>query len=228
MEKQFCETFNVNDDYREHYTSESQTGNPTFCNEFSKNHTFTKSKRSIIPDLDKYTFADDIKNRADLIYNLMHKQVRRKKVRDQLIFFCVYCAHLELMRDVNSTSLGSVFGLTQGEIQKCDSLFSFLQTGYKSPINNSSPCKYYPEYFNIIGLSDDLLEDINVLTRDIVVKDRTLSQENPETVAGGILKYFLVTRGIYVDDPDKIQNITKKSKQAIDSMYRRISIIDNS
>src|SRR5258708_17857264 len=83
-----------------------------------------KNGRSIIADLEKYQFNDDIKLRSNLIYNKMKHSARRANKRQFLLFFCVYNAYKELGINVNPAELGRMFGLTQGQVQKTDSIFS--------------------------------------------------------------------------------------------------------
>jgi hypothetical protein len=190
-------------------------------------HVITHSGHSILGDLKQYPFTDDIKNQADVIYNKMIYRVRRGKIRDQMLFYCVYCAHLELDRDVNPTQLGTFFNLTPGEVQRCDSIFSPLQTGYRPPSTNTSALRYLPDYCRNMHLSEDAIEEIINLARSILRKDPTLSQENPQTVAAGLLRYYIVTNGVECDDPQRITKVTGRSNVTIEGMYRRIATIDN-
>jgi len=191
-------------------------------------HVVIHSERSILSDLKNYPFSDDIKNRADCIYNTMRHRVHRGKVRNQMLFYVVYCAHLELDRDVNPIHLGTLFGLTQGETQRCDSIFSYLQTGYRMPRIRATPVGYLPNYCESLALSQEATEEIAKLATSILRKDPSLYQENPQTVAAGILRYYTVTNGIINDDPFKLPQITGRSNVTIETMYRRIATVDNS
>lgn len=207
---------------------DNTTNEHHFCSGYGDwGHVINRSERSILPDLKLHPFPDDIKNQADVIYNKMKYQVRRGKIRFQMLFFCIYCAHLELKRDVNPIQLGAQFGLTPGEVQKCDSLFSPLQTGYKPPSKTVSPLGYLPDYIRQMDLSEDQIDGIMRLSATILRKDPTLYQENPQTVAAGLLRYYTVTNGIMSDDPHKITRVTNRSTVTIDGMFRRISTIDN-
>jgi hypothetical protein len=207
---------------------DDNNGERRFFNGYGEwGHVVTHTDRSILPDLKQYPFADDIKNQADVIYNKMKYQVRRGKIRFQMLFFCIYCAHLELGVDINPIQLGSQFGLSQGEVQRCDSLFSPLQTGYRPPSTNTSPMGYLPNYCQDMNLSHDAIEEIMKLAANILNKDSTLYQENPQTVAAGLLRYYIVTNGITTDDPQKVARITGRSNVTIEGMFRRIATIDN-
>lgn len=117
-------------------------------------YVITKNEHSILGDLKQYPFTDDIKNQADTIFKKMRYRVRRGKIRDQLVFYCVYCAHLELQRDVNPIQLGKQFGIDPGKVQRCYSTFSYLQTGYRPPFIYTSPLSYLPDYCRNMDLSD--------------------------------------------------------------------------
>jgi hypothetical protein len=194
-----------------------------------KSHgTSFKGERTIIPDLKDYPFTDDIKGEADVIFNKMHYRVRRGKIRTQLVFYCVYCAYIELDINVNPVQLGRIFGLSPGDVQKCDSKFSPLQTGYRPRSTFTSPLKYLPDYCKQLELTEDAVLEITQLATDLLRKEAALFQENPQTVAAGILKYYTETYGISNDDPQKIAKVTGRSNVTIDGIYRRIATIDNS
>ena len=209
-----------------------EPGEEKFYNGYGESHVVSHTERSILSDLKPHPFTDDIKNMADVIFNKMRYQVRRGKIRDQLLFYCVYCSHCELRRDVNPIQLGKHFGLTQGEVQKCDSMFSPLQTGYRKPEMMITPLDYLPDYCSAINLSQEAIEDILRMATSIITKDPALLQENPQTVASGLLRYYTVSNGIVVEDPERLTNVmanvTGRSDATINALYKRISIIDNS
>lgn len=200
-----------------------------FCNSYGDwgSHVIVNNERSILLDLKPYAFTDDIKNQADIIYNKMYHRVRRGKIRFQMLFFCVYCAHLELGRDVNPLELGSKFGLTPGEIQRCDSLFSPLQTGYRPPPTNTTPLRYIPEYCEKLGLSSETTADVIRMAKTLLQKDPSLLQDHPVSIAAGTVKYYTVIHGINIEDPQLLSQITSRSFVTIDQIYKRIAIIDN-
>lgn len=202
------------------------TGGRKFFDEYA-GHVTTKINRTILNDLKTLPYPDDIKNEADVIYNKMKYQVRRGKIRNQMIFYCVYCSYRELNREVDPIQLGLDFGLNHGDVQRCESLFSPLQTGYKPPCKDTSPLQCLSNYCEEIGLAKDAVDDIKILAKHIMLKEPSLYQENPHTVAAGLLRYFVVMNGIIIDDPQKLKLITGRSTATIDNMYRLISSIDN-
>ena len=192
------------------------------------NYVITSSERSIRSEIEKYGFSDEIINQADAIYNLMKKSTHRGKIRQQLKFYCVYCAHIELGIIVNPIHLGEIFELQQGDVQKCDALFSPLQTGYKPRKPTfTSPLDYLPSYCQKLNLSVDAINDLSNLANSIINKDPSLLQESPHTVSAGIFCYYIVTNGVTAEDPQFISRITGRSAPTIDLMCKRIAKIDN-
>jgi len=207
----------VEDDSKEFFTGYGDWGH----------YVYVTTEHSIISDLKCYQLPDDIKNKADSIYSKMIPRTRRKKIRKQLVFFCTYCAYLELGININPMQLGKQFGLSQGEVQKCGSLFSKLQTGYTPPDVDSTPLNYVPGFCESLGLSEDAVEEISRIYKVVIFSDERLSQENPQTVASGLLKYYIVTNGITMKDTSVISSITNRSSVTIDAIYKRIAIADN-
>lgn len=190
-------------------------------------YVMTKNEHSILGDLKQYPFPDDIKNQADTIFKKMRYRVRRGKIRDLLVFYCTYCAHLELRRDVNPIQLGKQFGITPGKVQRCYSTFSRLQTGYEPPVVHTSPLSYLPGYCRNMDLSEDAIDEVLNMGQSILDKDQTLYQESPQTVAAGLLRYYLFTTGVIYDDQQKIAKVTDRSIVTIEGMFKRIAGIDN-
>lgn len=200
------------------------------------NYTYVNSDRTIIPELNSFEYFDEeIKNQADVIYNLMHKTTRRGKVRRQLLFYCVYCAYRELQRDINPISLGHQFNLTSGDVQRCDSLFSQIKTGYKPRVNScASPLSYIPGYYKkleelgVVQITDSLIESALFMGKSVINKDPSLLQQNPQTVAAGLFHYFNVTNGIEYPDSSTPSKITDRANITINNMFKIIATIDNS
>lgn len=202
-----------------------------FCSSGSSlnSHIYTNAKRSIVGDLKSYRLDDEIINMADVIYNKMFHRVRRGTIRKRLLYYCTYCAFLELKRiPPNPNELGEKFGLSPGEVQKCSSTFSPLQTGYTPPTINTSPLIYLNHYCQKAGLSEDTTLDVADMAEGILEKDPTLLQETPQTVAAGLIHYYMVTHGIMPEDPKLLSTITMRSHVTIDKIYKRVAFVDNS
>lgn len=193
-----------------------------------------QGKFSILKDLDTYPFMTMIKTKANEIYNKMHYQTRRGKIRVQLLYHCTYNAHLELYEEglldeiPVPDELGEVFNLTSEEVQKCDSLFSYIQTGYEPLSIELNPRSYYKKWCDTkeLRLSDDQLIDLLEFSDYITTLDKSLLQNHPRTVASGILKFHLEKSG-FVVDPQALGLVTKRSNVTIKGIYDQVSKIYN-
>jgi hypothetical protein len=204
------------------------------------NHVINKAERTIMPDLTNIPIPDNMKFKADAIFNKMTPQVRRAKVRVQLVFYCTYCAYLEARHEQQTSGkyygdeisvvpeqLGHLFGLTPAQVRKCQSVFSPAKTGYKPPASKISPLSLLPIYGANLNLSKDYIDMALETSKIVLAKEPNLLEENPQTVAMGLLYYSNVINGISLEDPLKLAEISTRSKVTIEAMYRRINEIDN-
>lgn len=196
----------------------------TSCNDFSYT---TKNNRSIISDLKEYDFPDDVKHRANFIFSKMTLTIRRANKRKFLLFFCVYSAYKELNIPINPVDLRKVFGLKHGEMQKTHTMFSPLQTGYKSVQRVISATDY------VIGFCDKLemeqySDELLAFSQLILERHKELLQSVPQTVASGILMYFMVMNGIEINDKKFLADTTNRSETTVLAMYKRISELETS
>jgi transcription initiation factor TFIIIB Brf1 subunit/transcription initiation factor TFIIB len=194
----------------------------TTCNDF--NYT-TKNNRSIISDLKNHDFPDVIKHRANFIYNKMKLTVRRANKRNFLLFFCVYSAYKELEININPTELGKKFLLTHGEMQKTHSMFSQLQTGYKPIQRAISATDYMSDFCSQLNL-EQYTDELLIFSQNLLSKHKELVQGVPQTVAAGILMYFMTIHGIELTDKEMLSTITSRSETTILSMYKNISELE--
>ena len=185
----------------------------------------TKNNRNIIVDLQPYDFSDDIKHRANFIYNKMKHSVRKANKRQYLLFFCVYSAYKEFNTNIDPNQLGLIFGLTQGQMQKTLSMFSPLQTGYKPVQRVMSAVDYIPDYCTKLNL-EEYTNDLITFASAILDNHNQLKQFVPQTVAAGILKYYLTINGIDLNNKKILADTTFRSDTTIDSMYKKISEMD--
>jgi transcription initiation factor TFIIIB Brf1 subunit/transcription initiation factor TFIIB len=208
-------------------------------------HVSKKKEKSISSCLMKFSLPENIIQNADRIYNEMRPQVRRAKTYNMLLYYCTYCAYLEYIHEQTSLSkgalfdsegyidgfdaieLGKKFNLTKGQIQKCDSLFSPLQTGYKPPSSCISLFVHIPNYCKCINLSKESIMDVIELTNELLKKEPKLGKENPRSTAAGIVYYFTVINGIEINNMEQFTKLVNYSFNTIENIYKEISIIDN-
>lgn len=221
-----------------------------FGSEYSSkdSHVSSKKGKSILPVLLTYSLPEHIVNGADVIYNKMKPQVRRAKTYHMLIYYCTYCSYFEYIYEqkilakegllfdpkgyldtFDPIQLGEKFGLKKGELQKCDSLFSPLQSGYKPPLSSFSLLDYIPNYGRCINLTNEAIVDIIEFAQSLLKKEPKLNKEQRRSTAAGIVYYFTTIYGIsidkYLDDFVKLSNY---SFTTIENISKRIALIDNS
>lgn len=188
----------------------------------------SKCSKTIINDLNKVDLSIEIKKRANEIYNKIGQTVKRAKNRKLLLFFCVYNAYKELEINVDPSDIGKLFGLTHGEMQKSTSMFSPLQTGYTSLVKTRGIDTYVIDYCQKLGFEDDQLQHVTIFTDNLLKNhEKELSGFVSQTAAIGIIKYYLTINGIELDDDSLLAKVGSRSTTTIETVYKKICIIDN-
>lgn len=219
-----------------------------FGSEYSSkdSHVSSKKGKSILPVLLTYSLPEHIVNGADVIYNKMKPQVRRANTYNMLVYYCTYCSYLEYINEQKNLAkegllfdpkgyidgfdpieLGKKFNLTKSQIQKCDSLFSPLQTGYKPPSSCISLLDYIPNYGKCINLSNESIVDVIDLTNELLKKEPKLYKDNARSTAAGILYYYTIINGISINNINDFVSLVNYSFTTIENIYKQIAIIDN-
>lgn len=205
---------------------EQHDSTSSFFNEWAQ--PTSKIQRSILPDLAKYSYSDEIKNKADWIYNRMNNKIYRKKRRSMVLFFCVFNACRELGINADKDEMAGVFGLTPYEATKCiNSIFTPGQTNYSPKKTVVLPTSFMESYATMLDFSDETRKDFMKTCVGIIMKDVGILGEHPQAVAAAMLHYYCETRGIIFSDPKKLVEITKRSMPVILRLSERIAMVDN-
>jgi len=192
-----------------------------------------KGEKSILHELDQYDLSTSVKFRAQRIYQKLGPQVHRGKKRLQLLFYCLYCAALELYsenpqswEDPNPSVFEKMLGLAHGDTRKAMAIFSEAQTGYRPKTSKSNPLGMIRGYCRENNISEELVVPIQELGKKILYKDQDLYDEYPQNVAAGLIKYGLSTMGKDIDN-ESFARAVNLSQATINTMYKRIARIDN-
>lgn len=185
-----------------------------------------KTNRSIMEDMERIQVTDDIKLRADHIYQQLRKSTHRGRRRLQLIFYCLYQAHRELGIAVIPHVLAENVGITPAEMSKAISMFSETQTGYSPPNTVTYPADLLPEMCRENGLSKEAEMDVIQMANYILEKESALLQRTPQIVAAGILYHYMEINGITVTF-DSFAHGAKLSQATLKQIVRIISGVDN-
>jgi transcription initiation factor TFIIIB Brf1 subunit/transcription initiation factor TFIIB len=152
--------------------------------------------RSLVTDLKTLDFPDEIKHQANGVFHKMNCPTKRSKKRKLLVFYCIYCAYLELQNPQVPTAIARKIPIEQSEIPKAMALFSEIQTGYRPPDIKITPTHYLKDYCSQLGFTDQTTEMVVNLTNLIMLKDLALKEESPQKLSAGILQCFMIMNGI--------------------------------
>jgi hypothetical protein len=197
----------------------------------SKNDNTT----SIVEEINKFPIKEDIKKEAHRIYKELGSPVHRGKKRAQLLFYCIYNGeleyrdkHPELEEDVDPRIIKDMVDIKNGMMRRAMSMFSETQTGYRPKSGKPNPLGLIKCYCEENHISSEMIPTIRAFGQEILDKDPSLLGEFPQTVAAGLIKYVMLTRGDG-KEPDN-EAFSKKiglSQATINTMYKRIAKLDN-
>lgn len=190
------------------------------------NHIITKiNDRSILPDLAKYNFTEDIKHEANNIFLRIGRPTKRGKERDKMLFFLVYTAYREKQKFVNPQSLGKEMGLAPGDVNKALTTFSEAQTGYRPRIKRATLLDAIPKLCEELE-HEEWIPELLEIGKDVLKKNRNLNEEFPQKVAAGIISYFMEFNGIKLP-PEQLKEKVNLSDVTIKEIHQRITRIHN-
>lgn len=209
----------------------------TICNNVFVSDNTETSVGSILKDMEALNFPAEIKKKADDIYKRIKKvecSTHRGKKRKKLIAFCIYNAY----KEINSSETGETYsfdpkyitkslGLKFSDLTKASSMFSEVQTGYKTVAIKSTPKEYIKIFGEKLGFFEDTINSILSLYDEILLKDKSLLEDYPNKVASGIILYFITINGLKYTKKDMAE-YTSLTEVTIGSMFNKISLIHNS
>lgn len=198
-----------------------------------------RKEKNILNDLVDKKFSsipNEVKEKANSIYMSMKGQTSRKgNNRILLIYYCVYCAYMELDIEFSPFNLSDLFNLNKQQTSKCSSMFSKVYTGYAPPKDKKIEVWYYfSDFCKKGGLTDEAAEEMKDLFFEILDKCTNnnlcetplLLESKPHSVSAALFKYYLTIHGIKID-VDKFNDITTLSCATIKPIYDIISEIHN-
>lgn len=185
------------------------------------------NERSILKDMENIAVPDEIKIKAEEIFNKLNATTKRGNRRKQLVFFCIYNAYNELGYPQDPKQIAILVGIKNSEMTKALSMCSEAQTGYKPPSVQITALDLLPQYCENLGLRDDTVPDVIEFAMKILAIDTELNETFPQKVAAGILLYYATINGIKIDKKEYAKMI-QLSEVTINSMYKQVARIDNS
>jgi hypothetical protein len=170
----------------------------------------------------------EVAQRANEIFFIMYRKIRRGTIRNQMLFYSTYCAYRELDYMVNPDSVGAMFKLSRKEVAECASRFSAAKTGYSPSFGKLSALNYLPGYCRSCGLTEDAFVEITEYYKQILEKDPKILEYTPNTLAAGLMMFYLSVSGLELDDKNKLSSVAGRSLATIKAMKDKIFEIHNS
>ncbi len=196
------------------------------CPIYTDHHAIPRSnEKTIRTDLDKLSIPGNIINLADSIYQNMDVGTKRGKRRKMLLFFCAFTAYNQENTPVDPIWLANICGLERSSISKALSMCSPVYTNYETPMVRFTPKDYIPVYFKKLSewltFPEGTLEDIYIMSDEIMAKDPVLNDEKPQTVAAAVLVFYMKMHG-YSIDKENYKTIFRRSDMTINKIKKRV------
>jgi len=183
-------------------------------------------EKSIREDLRNIDVSENVKIKANEIYNRLQCSTKRGKRRKLLLFYCLYNAYNEFYIPIDPKILALKIGIKSGDITKSLSMFSELNTGYKPQTMRITALEIIPEYCRIFNFEEDSISNVLDITKEILNKNPNLNNKKPQNVAAGIIVYFSIINGISFSKKE-LSKMLNLSEVTINSMYKEVSNIHN-
>jgi len=212
-------------------------------------------EKSIVPEINKYGYGEDINHKADSFYKI-YGNILRKGPRLSMIAFCIYLAHLDLKIPIIPEIIAKRMGISKpADISKSGMLFfiranSMIQyecnlvqkySNYTatSSVANIHYIYYEITLFDIVNLIINNIPGLHCDREKILEFTRSLEDNHFETIkntihkkiqyiAAGIILYYIdihMKNNKNIKD-DLYQLIFLKSS-TIESITKKIKEIDN-
>lgn len=190
---------------------------------------FSSKEKTIVPDLKKYLSDEDLISKADELYRKSETGISRQKQRIYLLFAYTLKAYRILYGPVDPNKIGKLFTLPNGILTpgKQNTAFSTFSNKKENCLYYTSPLDLIPKYCEELKIEDST-EDIIKLGKEILNKEKSLMNIFPQTVAGGLIYYYL--SGIYDINGinrNKLKKVLGRTLATIRKMSFVISEIDN-
>lgn len=187
-------------------------------------------EKTIIPDLRRYLNDEDLILKADELYRKSETGISRQKQRIYLLFAYTLKAYRILYGPIDPNKIGKLFPLPSGAILtpgKQNTAVSSFSNKKENTIYYTSAIDLIPDYCKSLEI-EDLTDDIIDLGKQIIAKEKSLMNVFPQTVAGGLIYYYL--SNIYTNseiDKTRLKEVIGRTLATIRKMSVIISEVDN-
>lgn len=202
-------------------------GNLT-SDEFGSSVYIKKKSRNVFEGYENLIVPDEVRDEANSIYNnQLGRKIQVKKL-SLLKFYCVYSAYKKLNIPIVPQTLAKNMNMSSKIVNKANTIFSELQTGYQPPDNNLTPIDFLPEYSKFLEINEETLYECIIPFAEVFLLDKKeFLQDHPHIVAAGLIKWYCTMNGLILKKMHKLKNQAGCSDATIDTMYKRISGADS-
>lgn len=194
---------------------------------YTSNHSIPRhNDRSILKELEELRLPDDIKARADQIYQEMENGTRRGTRRKQLVFYCTYQAYHDGGYRKDPYEIARLVGIATGDVTKAISTYSDRRVGAKK-VTEYSPVEFIPQYCEALNLAHECKQKILTFAAGILRKDPDLLDRTPRAVAAGIIMYYLTVIAGAVVDVKQFAKSVLMSEVTVNKSCKSIMEVDN-
>jgi len=160
---------------------------------YSLNHTPQKiAEKSIYKELKMLQIPDNIKIRANEIYQQITTPTKKGKKRLSLVLYCVYHAYKEEDIIIDPVDIADQLGLKKNAISKA--MNSFSNRGYTPPMVIVNPVSLIrPFALKVHTLNEECIPDIEKFAQDIMEKEPSFSEPQPKKIAAAFIKSYMDT-----------------------------------
>lgn len=199
------------------------------ADEFGSSVYIKKKVRNVFEGYEYLVVPDEVRIEANSIYNNeLGRRIKKIKKLSLLKFYCIYNAYKSLGITIVPQTLANDMKMDNKSVNKANTIFSELETGYSPPDHDPSPIDFLADYSEFLGIDPEtLVEFIVPYAENFLEKNECFLQDHPHVVAAGIIKWYCIMNGLMLKKITKLRKRAGCSDATIDTMYKKIVIADS-
>lgn len=184
--------------------------------------------KSILPELKNYPISDDIKIKANIIYNKIIAAGAKKMSKSQLICFCLFQAGKQLNSFLTLQDISAMTGKNINDVARAIKYYgSPSNCGYKGVDSYTNPFEFIECHGKKHGLTPASIEVIKVDYITLTQKDRTLREKPIGTVVAALIYCYKEQNGLPINT-ELFEEEFNLTIGTIDDMEKKMVNIQNS
>lgn len=196
--------------------------------QFDYNQREIKVEKSIVNELIKYGFDEDLSKIAQEIYVLIGQPIHRTSKRKEMLVFCIGSAMEEEGMTVNKANLAEIFQMPLSDVKRSFKVYAEAKTGYRPRIKNKSDKRigFIIEYASMMNFEQETIDSVIKLA-NVIISSPKLKPDSSMKIAAGILAYYMKING-FQNYKEILKNVTKISIVTISNILKVVEEIHNS